>query len=101
LPVGGAFFRVGQARGGLLMKFYARERQPEGELRDEPDKHGLEVGRLERDGRFLMSHEADPLDGRSARKKPTGEAEEVSPSGLFLTGRWRSTWRRPWSSNGG
>jgi hypothetical protein len=41
LPVGGASFRVGQARGGLLMKFYARERQPEDELRDEPDKHGL------------------------------------------------------------
>jgi hypothetical protein len=83
LPVGGAFFRVGQARGGLLMKFYARERQPEDELRDEPDKHGLEVGRLEREGRFLISHEADPPDGRSARKKPTREAEKVSPS---LTG---------------
>lgn len=83
------------------MKFYARERQPEVELRDEPDKHGLEVGRLEREGRFLISHETDPPDGRSARKKPTREAEKGSPSGSFSTGRWRSTWRGPWSSNGG
>jgi excisionase family DNA binding protein len=59
-----AFFQVGDANGGLLVKFYGGEVHSEDELRDELEKNGLEVGRLERDGRFLMRPEEDPLDGR-------------------------------------
>jgi excisionase family DNA binding protein len=59
-----AFFRVGEARGGLLVKFYAGEAHSEEELRADFEANGLEVGRLERDGRFLMRPEKDPLDGR-------------------------------------
>jgi excisionase family DNA binding protein len=59
-----AFFRVGEARGGLLVKFYGGENHSEDELRAEFEKNGLEVGRLEREGRFLMRPEKDPLDGR-------------------------------------
>jgi excisionase family DNA binding protein len=58
-----AFFQVGDAQGGLLVKFYGGEVHSEEELRDELKKNGLEVGRLERDGRFLMRPE-DPPDGR-------------------------------------
>lgn len=59
-----AFFQVGDAHGGLLVKFYGGEDQSEDELRAELQKNGLEVGRLEREGRFLMRPEEDPLDGR-------------------------------------
>jgi hypothetical protein len=58
-----AFFQVGDAQGGLLVKYYGGEVHSEEELRDELQKNGLEVGRLERDGRFLMRPE-DPPEGR-------------------------------------
>jgi excisionase family DNA binding protein len=59
-----AFFQVGEARGGLLVKFYGGENHSEDELRAEFEKNGLEVGRLEQEGRFLMRPEEDPLGGR-------------------------------------
>jgi excisionase family DNA binding protein len=59
-----AFFRVGEAQGGLLVKFYGGEEKSEEELRVRFEKNGLEVGRLEREGRFLMRAEEDPLYGR-------------------------------------
>src|ERR687893_1440013 len=49
-----AFFQVGEARGGLLVKFYGGEKDPEDELRAHLEQNGLEVGRLEREGRLLM-----------------------------------------------
>ncbi len=58
-----AFFRVGEARGGLLVKFFGGENSPAEELRAEFEKNGLEAGRLEREGRFLMRPEEDPLGG--------------------------------------
>jgi excisionase family DNA binding protein len=61
-----AFFRVGEARGALLVKFYGGEAHSEEELRADLEENGLEVGRLEREGRFLMRPEEDPLDGREA-----------------------------------
>jgi excisionase family DNA binding protein len=59
-----AFFRVGEAQGGLLVKFYGGEKDPEDELRAHLEQNGLEVGRLEREERLLMRPEGDPLDGR-------------------------------------
>jgi excisionase family DNA binding protein len=58
-----AFFQVGDAQGGLLVKFYGGEYHTEDELRADLQKNGLEVGRLEREGRFLMRPEEDPLKG--------------------------------------
>jgi excisionase family DNA binding protein len=58
-----AFFQVGDAHGGMLVKFYGGEEHSEDELRDELERNGLEVERLERDGRFLMRPEEDPLGG--------------------------------------
>src|SRR5215204_6753889 len=57
-----AFFQVGDAQGGLLVKFYGGEAYSEDELRADFEANGLEVGRLERGGRFLMRPE-DPHDG--------------------------------------
>ena len=59
-----AFFRVGEARGGLLVKFYGGEVHSEDELRAELQKNSLEVWRLEQEERFLLRPEEDPLDGR-------------------------------------
>jgi excisionase family DNA binding protein len=53
-----AFFRVGEARGGLLVKYHAGEPQAsEDDLRTELERNGLEVGRLEREGRFRFAEE--------------------------------------------
>ena len=57
-----AFFQVGEAHGGLLVKFYGGEDASEDELRAQFEENGLEVGRLEREGRFLMRPEEDPLE---------------------------------------
>src|SRR5688572_942039 len=59
-----AFFGVGDARGGVLVKFYGGETHSEDELRADFENNGLEVRRLEREGRFFMRPEGEPLDGR-------------------------------------
>jgi excisionase family DNA binding protein len=58
-----AFFRVGVARGGLLVKFYAGEEYSEDELLLDFEQNGLEASRLRREGRLLMRAEEEPLGG--------------------------------------
>jgi excisionase family DNA binding protein len=58
-----AFFRVGEAHEGLLVKFYGGEEHSADELRADFERNGLDVRRLEREGRFLMRPEEDPLGG--------------------------------------
>src|SRR5687768_4393364 len=58
-----AFFRVGEARGGLLVKFYAGEEHSEEELLSDFERNGLQAGRLQREGRLLMRAEEEPLGG--------------------------------------
>src|SRR5687767_10517944 len=41
-----AFFKVGEARGGVLVKFYGGETHSEEELRADFEENGLQVGRL-------------------------------------------------------
>ena len=57
------FFRVGEARGGLLVKFYAGEEHSEEELISDFEGNGLEASRLKREGRLLMRAEEEPLGG--------------------------------------
>jgi excisionase family DNA binding protein len=87
-----AFFRVGEERGGLLVKFYAGEEYSEDELLASFEENGLEASRLKREGRLLMRPEEDPLgEGR-------GEAlgrllEEKGGEGRVV---WASfNWVRP------
>src|SRR5918911_5532473 len=58
-----AFFRVGEARDGLLVKFYAGEEHSEEELLSDFEENGLEARRLKREGRLLMRAEEEPLGG--------------------------------------
>src|SRR5215212_546488 len=46
-----AFFRVGEAKGGLLVKFYAGEEHSEGELLTDLQRNGLEARGLQRERR--------------------------------------------------
>jgi excisionase family DNA binding protein len=87
-----AFFRVGEARGGLLVKFYAGEERSEEELLSEFEENGLEASRLKREGRLLMRPEEDPLGGR--RGEQLGRLiEEEGGEGRSV---WASfNWVRP------
>src|SRR3712207_995191 len=73
-----AFFRVGEAQDGLLVKFYGGQKlYLEDELRTQLERNGLEVGRLEREGRFLLRPEKDPLGSRRADELAWLLEEEV------------------------
>src|SRR5215216_1177928 len=63
-----AFFRVGEERGGLLVKFYAGEEHSEEELLSDFEQNGLEAGRLKRQGRLLMRAEEEPSSGSRWRQ---------------------------------
>jgi excisionase family DNA binding protein len=86
-----AFFRVGEARGGLLVKFYPGEEDSEGELLADLQRNGLEAGRLQRERRFFMRAEEEPLGG--TRGDQLGQLIEEAGAGRTL---WASfNWVRP------
>jgi excisionase family DNA binding protein len=62
------FFRVGEGRGGLLVKFYAGEEYSEEELLSDFEQNGLQAGRLKRQGQLLMRAEEEPLSGSRWRQ---------------------------------
>ena len=59
-----AFFGVGEARDGLLVKFYGGEDKSEEELIERFEANGLQAGRLRSEGRLLMRPEGVPVGGR-------------------------------------
>ena len=75
-----AFFRVGESRGGLLVKFYGGEDSPPAELLADFEENGLEASRLRREGRLLMRAEEDPL-GDSRRDSLAQILEEEAEEG--------------------
>jgi excisionase family DNA binding protein len=87
-----AFFRVGEARDGLLVKFFAGEEHPEEELLSDFEENGLEARRLKREGRLLMRAEEEPLGG--TRDEQLGRLiEEEGDEGMTV---WVSfNWVKP------
>jgi hypothetical protein len=86
-----AFFRVGEAGGGLLVKFYPGEEHSEGELLADLQRNGLEARRLQRERRFLMRAEEEPLGG--TRGEQLGQLIEEAGAGRTV---WASfNWVRP------
>jgi excisionase family DNA binding protein len=87
-----AFFQVAEARGGLLVKFYAGEELSEEALLLDFEGNGLEASRLKREGRLLMRPEEDPLGG--TRREQLGRLiEEEGVEGMTV---WASfDWVRP------
>jgi excisionase family DNA binding protein len=87
-----AFLRVGEARGGLLVKFYAGEEHSEEELLADFEENGLEARRLKREGRLLMRAEEEPL-GRTRAEQLGLLIEEEGGEGSTV---WASfNWVRP------
>lgn len=78
-----AFFQVGETSGGLLIKFYGGEMESADELRAEFKSNGLDVERLEDEGRFRFIAEHDSLSNR-ADTLGRLMAEEVTTSGHAL-----------------
>lgn len=58
------FLMVGEARGGLLVKFYGGEDSSGKKLRADLKRSGLDVDRLEIEERFRSTAETDPLNRR-------------------------------------
>src|SRR5918998_6122370 len=83
-----AFFRVGNAQGGLLVKFYGGEEKSEEELSTRFANNGLEVGRLKQEGRFLMRAEEDPLYERSNALGRLIEEEAVEGRTVWASFDW-------------
>jgi excisionase family DNA binding protein len=87
-----AFFRVGEARDGLLVKFYAGEESSEEELLDDFERNGLQARRLQREGRLLMREEEGPL-GDKRGEALTQLIEEEAAEGRTV---WASfNWVKP------
>jgi len=84
-----AFFQIGEARGGLLVKFYGGEKDAPDDLRASLEDNGLGVGRLEREGRFLMRPEAGPLaDGRGDALARILEEESEKGRAVWASFDW-------------
>jgi excisionase family DNA binding protein len=80
-----SFFRVGEARGGTLVKYHreAEGMSTAGELRSELSRNGLEVGRLEGERRLRFVSE---------RSEPGGRVREVERLIAEGAGEGRSVW---------
>jgi excisionase family DNA binding protein len=87
-----AFFRVGESRDGLLVKFYAGEEHSEEELLADFEENGLEARRLKREGQLLMRSEEEPLGKTRAEQLGLLIEEEGREGGTV----WASfNWVRP------
>lgn len=86
-----AFFRVGEAHGGFLVKYHAGEAEnPEAELeelREELERNGLEARRLEEEGRLIFLTDVEVPENRPGeiRRLLGAEAREAVENG-------RSVW---------
>src|SRR5829696_10274879 len=73
-----AFFRVGEAHGGLLVKCYAGEEHSEEELLADLEENGLDARRLKREGQLLMRAEEEPLGAKRGEQLMQLIEEEAS-----------------------
>lgn len=83
-----AFFRVAEARGGTMVKFHGGEPAGEDELRDNFERNGLEITRLEEESRFRFSAETNPLGGRADGLRRVLSEEVDGGRSLWITFDW-------------
>ncbi len=84
-----AFFRVGEARGGLLVKYVGGEPQSSSvdDLRAELDRNGLDVARLEEEGRFRFVLEPEP-NGRAEALRELLDEEAGGGRSIWVSFDW-------------
>ena len=83
-----AFFQVGEALGGVLVQFHGGETKPVEELRAGLGRNGLDVDRLEAEGRFRWSAEVDPTSGRAAALRRLIEEETTAGRPVWASFDW-------------
>ena len=82
-----AFMKVGEARGAMLVKFHGGEVEPAEELRAALERNGLDVTRLEGEGRLLMVAE-DPAEERTEGLRRILEGEVADGRTVWASFNW-------------
>ena len=84
-----AFFRVGEAQGGRLIKYAGGEPwESLQDVRTDLEPRGLEVGRLEEEGRFRFASEPDPQDGRTEELRRLLSEEADGGCSVWVSFNW-------------
>jgi excisionase family DNA binding protein len=84
-----AFFRVGEAQGGRLIKYAGGEPWDSlDDARTDLEPHGLEVGRLEEEGRFRFTSEPDPQRGRTEELRRLLSEEADGGRSVWVSFNW-------------
>src|SRR5215212_5811109 len=84
-----AFFRVGEAQGGRLIKYAGGEPWDSlDDVRTDLEPHGLEVGRLEEEGRFRFTSEPDPQGGRTEELRRLLSEEADGGRSVWVSFNW-------------
>jgi excisionase family DNA binding protein len=84
-----AFFRVGEAQGGKLVKYTGGEPWDSlDDVRADLEPHGLEVGRLEEEGRFRFACEPDPQRGRTKELKRLLSEDPDGGRSVWVSFNW-------------
>ena len=84
-----AFLRVGEVRGGILVKYVGGESWDSlDDARISLERHGLEVGRLEEEGRFRFTSEPDPQDGRADELRRLLSEEADGGRSVWVSFNW-------------
>ncbi len=84
-----AFFRVGEARGGLLVKYAGGEPWDSlDDVRTDLEPHGLEVERLEEEGCFRFASEPDPQRGRTEELRRLLSEEADGGRSVWVSFNW-------------
>ena len=83
-----AFFQVGEARGGTLVKCYTGETASVDELRAALTRYGVDVARLEAAGRLRLMAEEDPRSGRAEALRRLLAALASEGRSLWVSFNW-------------
>lgn len=83
-----AFLQVGAERGGALIKFYGGEPATVEELRRDFERGGLDVSRLEDEGRLMFSAERNPLEERESMLRRLVEEQRENGREVWASFDW-------------
>src|SRR5829696_6990488 len=84
-----AFFRVGEAQGGRLIKYVGGESWDSlDDVRTTLERGGLEVERLEEEGRFRFTSEPDPQGVRSEELRRLLSEEADGGRSVWVSFNW-------------
>jgi excisionase family DNA binding protein len=84
------FFKVGEARGGMLVKYYNEEGSgcSVDELRENLEREGLKVSTLEEEGRLHLIAETKPAGERIEELRELVAKEKEEGRSVWITFNW-------------